>query len=107
MMKEHGNFMTEHSIWDGKIGEGELSSVNVGKTYDMTITDEVRTEFENYQENQTIFQAYTNKFNDYLSKENYDLTMEFELDDIQFEKMSNEGELGGTIVYWEKRIPHL
>lgn len=32
---------------------------------------------------------------------------EFELDDIQFEKMSNEDELEGIIVYWEKGIPHL
>lgn len=99
-----GNTWTilEHSIWDGKVGEGEESSINVGKTYDMTITDELRSKYEEYQENQTVFQEYANKFDSYLLDKGSDLTSGFELEDCQFEKNADNGMLEGTIVYWEK-----
>ena len=99
-----GNIWTilEHSIWDGKVGEGEESPVNVGKSYDMTITDELRSEYEKYQERQTIFQEYVNEFDSVLLGEGGNLTAEFELEDCQFEKTAAKGMLEGTIVYWEK-----
>lgn len=99
-----GNIWTilEHSIWDGKVGEGEESPVNVGKSYDMTITDELRSKYEEYQESQAVFQEYANEFDSYLLDKGSDLTSEFELEDYQFEKNTDNGLLEGTIVYWEK-----
>lgn len=92
----------KHSIWDGKVGEGEESPVNVGKSYDMTITDELRSEYEEYQESQTVFQEYVNEFDSALLGEGADLTAEFELENCQFEKTVGKDTLEGTIVYWEK-----
>lgn len=98
--------ITECEIYDGKSGEMWSTDKNIGETYDLTITDELRSEYSEYKEKQTIFNEYATLFNNHLKDTGSNIYTMFDLGEKYLEEYT-EDNLIGVLVYWEKEASSL
>ena len=92
--------ITDRQTYDGKSGEYYVwKTDNVGNEYDMTITDEVRQEYQKYEEKQLQFEEYANKLDAVFKSKKLELTEKFYIRDIKFLD-DKDGKMSGVITYW-------
>lgn len=104
----NGNTWTvvEHEIYDGKVGETYPSSTSIGKSFDMTITEELREEYREYKVFRDQFQEISEKFcKQYFESEeinlnepNTDYPQYFKLRHARYISQEGDDKLRGTIV---------
>lgn len=92
--------ITDRQTYDSKSGEYYVwKTDNVGNEYDMTITDEVRQEYEKYKEKQLQFEEYANRLDAVFKSKKLELTEKFYISDIKFLD-DKDGKMSGIIIYW-------